>query len=372
MKKLFVLLLIIVFLTQINIFAISQHTDYLNESKKDEVVNYVKNQIIDLYSEYYSIPKIDVEIEYVDASNNGLIVHTFVNFTKILKIKSAEDLPFVKGMILELENIEDNYEKMIKSSYINSVIRDLQNNYIGIEQEETSEFAVKISTELKRANNYEQEYSMFFIGDDGSTATIQECKLPNEELMINGGKDKIKKLKFLKNELRTTSVAQDYDRILARDYVRTWTDSCGACHCFECDPSKSVYNPKFQTHHKRDCANYVSQAINAGGIETNSKWRPGLDTWDNTGHSRYGLVDYLVDNDLFFKTSDKYKACAGSVIMWLGKNTSHVGMVDQNDTITMTYCSHTNDRKNYSFKNFSGIEFYVPTWDSYSGTWISQ
>ncbi|MDD7339656.1 MAG: hypothetical protein PUG50_03610 [Eubacteriales bacterium] len=133
MKKLFVLLLIIVFLTQINIFAISQHTDYLNESKKDEVVNYVKNQIIDLYSEYYSIPKIDVEIEYVDASNNELIVHTFVNFTKILKIKSAEDLPFVKGMILELENIEDNYEKMIKSSYINSVIRDLQNNYIGIE-----------------------------------------------------------------------------------------------------------------------------------------------------------------------------------------------------------------------------------------------
>ncbi len=372
MKKLLVIILTIVFFTQINIFAMSHKTTYLNESKKEKIVNYVKNQIIDLYSEYYNIPKIDVEIKHVDASNNELIVHTFVNFTKILKIKSAEDLPFVKGMILELENIEDNYEKMIKSNYINSVIRDLQNNYIGMEQEETSEFAIKIPTELKRANNYEKEYSMFFIGDDGSTATIQECKLPNETLMINGGKAKIKNLKFAENELRTTSVAQDYDRILARDYIRTWTDSCGACHCFGCDPSKSVYNPKFQTHHRRDCANYVSQAINAGGIETNSKWRPGLDSWDYTGHSGYGLVDYLVDNDLFFNTNDKYKACAGSVIMWLGKNKSHVGMVDQNDTITMTYCSHTNDRKSYSFKYFSGIEFYVPTWDSYSGTWISH
>ena len=53
-------------------------------------------------------------------------------------------------------------------------------------------------------------------------------------------------------------------------------------------------------------------------------------------------------------------------------------MVDANDTVTMTYCSHTNDRKSSSFKSWtsanrdSDVKFFVPVWDSYANAYTPR
>ena len=83
-----------------------------------------------------------------------------------------------------------------------------------------------------------------------------------------------------------------------------------------------------------------------------------------------------MDQGFFFETSNKYKAFAGSIIYW--NQYSHVGMVDANDTVTMTYCSHTNDRKSSSFANWTSakrdtdVKFFVPVWDSYDEVYTPQ
>lgn len=78
----------------------------------------------------------------------------------------------------------------------------------------------------------------------------------------------------------------------------------------------------------------------------------------------------MVDQGFFFASSNKNKAMAGSIIYWTSY--SHVGLVDQNDTVTITFCAHTNDRKSSSFKNISDVSFYIPVWDSYGGVWTPQ
>jgi hypothetical protein len=53
-------------------------------------------------------------------------------------------------------------------------------------------------------------------------------------------------------------------------------------------------------------------------------------------------------------------------------------MVNANDTVTMTFCAHTNDRNSSSFKNWTGsteetdVKFFVPVWDSYAGAYTTQ
>ena len=61
-----------------------------------------------------------------------------------------------------------------------------------------------------------------------------------------------------------------------------------------------------------------------------------------------------------------------SAVVIVGDGQGHVGMVDQNDTVTMTYCGHTNDRLSMSFKNSTGVEFHVPVWDSHTGSYTPQ
>ncbi|WP_217563408.1 amidase domain-containing protein, partial [Paenibacillus sp. GbtcB18] len=67
--------------------------------------------------------------------------------------------------------------------------------------------------------------------------------------------------------------AVTYDRIAARDYANKWTSYTTNASGYD----TSKWNPKYAKHTENggvDCANYVSQAIYAGGIPTDSPWKP--------------------------------------------------------------------------------------------------
>ena len=89
---------------------------------------------------------------------------------------------------------------------------------------------------------------------------------------------------------------------------------------------------------------FVSQCLVYGGLPTDSKWKPYTEPWKTTGNAGNGIRQYLTNNGLFFHSTNEKEAFAGSIINWLnsdGTNAGHVGLVDQNDTATMTFCAHT-------------------------------
>lgn len=377
MKKIIVSLLMVslIGLMQISMATGVDSTEMkLTSAQEIAITKQVKNSICDSYSEYYKIPEISVEIEDTEIDGENVIVNVKASFTKILKAKTPMDLPYVQGMIEQQKEITSKKERKKVRKYVKSLVQNLKDNYIGVEQGENAHFELKIPMNQRTLKMHLDNYEMDFVGENGYRASMKEYTPQNASTLKSNGIKKIKSLAA--NDFKVTSVvrttdAKDYDRVDARDYIRKWTDACGSCHCSNCS-SSDIYNPKYDNYHNNDCANYVSQAIYAGGISTDGTWAPGKLAWVNTGSSSsyYGLTDYMVDEGYFFNTSDKMKAFAGSIISW--ENFSHVGMVDQNDTVTMTFCAHTNDRYQSSFKNYSAVEFYVPVWDSYANEWTTQ
>lgn len=79
----------------------------------------------------------------------------------------------------------------------------------------------------------------------------------------------------------------------------------------------------------------------------------------------------MTNNGLFFHSTNEKKAFAGSIINWLnsdGTNAGHIGIVDQNDTATMTFCAHTKCRHSCPWTGET-VDFYIPYWDSYYNQW---
>ncbi len=162
------------------------------------------------------------------------------------------------------------------------------------------------------------------------------------------------------------SVIKNYDRVRARDYARDWSCTNGSLY-----DHATCHNPEYTFYASNDCTNFVSQCLVYGGLPTDSKWKPYTEPWKTTGNAGNGIRQYLTNNGLFFHSTNEKEAFAGSIINWLnsdGTNAGHVGLVDQNDTATMTFCAHTRCRRSCPWTG-EKVDFYIPYWDSYEGDW---
>lgn len=347
-------------------------------SKNEELItDYVCNQVIESYSEYYTIPSISADIVESNFESGEANITVDVEFKKILLVKSASDLPYVKGLESKLDIMTDHNAYAVAKNQIESIKKDLNDNYIGKEQSENAIFNVvipisNIEPNIQGFTNRETtNMQIYFKGETGEIDMLDFKPISEDELFNNGVEEMDLALKNIEMKSYIMSAsgktnpssAKDYNRIRARNYARDY--SCGKCT----ESPHRCRNKNYPFYNGSDCANFVSQAINAGGISTERNWKSGTNTWINTGYSSsiYGLKDYMIDQGFFFESSNKNRAMAGSFIYWTSY--SHVGLVDQNDTVTMTYCAHTNDRRSSSFKDIRNVSFYIPTWDSYGGVW---
>ena len=346
---------------------------------EQSIIDEVCSQVVESYAEYYTIPQISGVIREVEPVTGGSNYIVDVSFTKILLADDASELPYIKGMTAAIAEIENAALKSEAQQDLDTRIDELNTLYIGVEHEENSSFKVFVPIANTRTFNTDSDYTITFVTESGELP-MEAFKPQSEDELYQEGADAVS-LNTIVNTANVRTVtanktnpssATSYDRIKARDYVRTY--SCGKCG----SSSHSCANKDYTFISGNDCANFVSQAINYAGISRENNWKPYTTTWTNTGWSTsiYGLVEYMVDQGFFFETSNKYKAFAGSIIYW--NQYSHVGMVDENDTVTMTYCSHTNDRKGSSFKNWTSanrdtdVKFFVPVWDSYADKYTPQ
>lgn len=102
----------------------------------------------------------------------------------------------------------------------------------------------------------------------------------------------------------------------------------------------SNYNPNFPSYANADCANFVSQCLNAGGLSTDGTWYSGSYAWINVG----GMYNYLTGKGYKAYSSPAYSQyAAGDVIMF--GNLAHTMLcVGQNSAGTPLYNAHTTNR----------------------------
>lgn len=346
---------------------------------EQSIIDEVCSQVVETYEEYYTIPEISGVIREVEPVAGGSNYIVDVSFTKILLADDASELPYIQGMTDAVAEIEDFALKAEAQNDLETRIDELNSLYIGEEQEENTRFKVFVPVVNTRASNADSDYTITFVTENDELP-MEAFEIQSENELYQQGAEAVS-LNNVANIANTRSVAANktnpssatsYDRIRARDYVRTY--SCGSCGM----SYHSCANSNYSFYSGNDCANFVSQAINYAGISREDNWKPYTATWINTGWRSdiYGLVEYMVDQGFFFESSNKYKAFAGSIIFW--NQYSHVGMVDANDTVTMTYCSHTNDRRSSSFRNWTGssddtdVKFFIPVWDSYANEYTPQ
>ncbi|MBW6409713.1 amidase domain-containing protein [Clostridium sp. YB-6] len=96
-----------------------------------------------------------------------------------------------------------------------------------------------------------------------------------------------------------------------------------------------------------DCTNFVSQAINFGGIETTKIWKPYTNSWVRVEE----LYSYLIYNKIGFEITEKSPMTKGSIIQFYNPKIgrfSHSGIITHTlSTGDYLYCCHSYNKLNY-------------------------
>ncbi len=347
--------------------------------------NRVLSEVTAMYSDSYYIS--DAAAEIVESKENLDGSMTYIvdaSFKRTLKQTSAYDMPYVQGLMEAKALLSDPHEISRAEDYIEIWVTELENYYIGVAQDTNATLSVTIPQEsmgLMYRNSVDDAVICVFddlFGEEYPLESLRPRSASEARSAAKAAITKVTERESLQVQSQDAnrgpippilSPIQYYDRVKAREYARTWSCDRGISEYHE-----SCHNPKYIFEPNNDCANFVSQCIAEGGLPTDDTWNStvGNKVWYTTGNIFYGLRDYMKDMGYFFHSTDDYDAFAGSIINLLnsdGTNEGHVGLVDQNDTQTMTFCSHTRCRKSMRFSFYSNRDFYVPVWDSETGNW---
>lgn len=305
--------------------------------------------LIRAQTEYYDIVGTAVSNVAKSVKKDGSVdVYFDLTLTMCLKASSVYELPFIKGMISASDG-SDAAEKAI------SAAAEEYAEYIG----RTSDF------------NYQLKAS--YLGD-GSVSSVSSLNfseyLPLEQFypesaaqMEAHGAERYQVT--LENLRDMPPLTIPYYRIDARDYADTWTSQASVtmvCPHGRTNLDYSYYNPAYSYYCHQDCANYISQAIAAGGIPSGGTiWYPGSAAWigvENFFNFFYNTAEYW--------NASNYTNCnAGGIIINVNSNgvRYHVNMCVHNDTVTKKYSAHNKDHRQQVYTNTywgsEATEFYL-------------
>jgi len=372
MKKIIALGLIMSIISTIYCFNTFAHelneSDYINNTTEEKAIDVVENFITEAYSEYYTVSDFNSQIDSKSVQDDMLEVVVKSNFNKILKARSTDELPYIQGMqtsVNELIRLRSN-ESTIGKYILNNQVSML-NEYIDKKQEENAIF--KVSYRLDDVSLENPNLEVFGVDE---FISAQYFIPETSEKLYTKGKNELKEnidttiaeLQTANPDLNTEDIlnlnipkamAIKYDRIAARNYANKYTSECGNSY------NTKYWNPNYVWHTESggvDCANYVSQAIHAGGIPTNNTWKPESTAWINTGRNNVnGLTHYMVNAGYFTKVTRNTCAAGGFISH---TDFSHVIFVVANDTVTMQFSSHTADRLKASFAGnyYKNFDYY--------------
>ncbi len=292
--------------------------------------------INEMYSDYYNI--LDVRaVEFVpeDEEFTDMDKFYFVTIEKKLKYTSVFQLPFVSGMKKAVEELGNS--KKANRIY-NKKTNELK-EYIGKKQIEHNIFKVT----FEELDNFEKIKIQIATYHDKTSAEL--LKPPSFEQMIKDG------FSYIKQSLRTDPKKISYNNYKAISYSDRHSSNP-----YKTGINKRCWNKNYKEY-ENDCANFVSQCLYAGGLKETSKWFPGSFYWIRTGSPKYanisGVSNYMQKIKKFYKTN--YSGLSAGGFICLIKE-SHVVFVSSNDSVTVLFNGHTNDRKRISFPHLNQSE----------------
>lgn len=278
----------------------------------------VKDVLTEQYSKYYKVNNVKVQFDCIHKDDKKIDAHVLATVTKTLKAKKVEELPYVKGMLKKVGVDNFSYESKAKtdetlvkvnngkmnnssiakaSKFIEKKFNDL-NGYIG--KEDDTSLILKVSADT--SNDIIVEDSITIMAENIDTFIPVEDLLPksSEEMEVSGSTDMQLEMDSV-DEGYSPSLYTNYNRIAARDYANTYTSNATTCdvHGSSC-PANVVQNrskwnlaayPYYDALCHNDCANYVSQSLNAGGIPKDNYWKYYRSEWANT----VSLKTYMVN-----------------------------------------------------------------------------
>lgn len=340
----------------------------LSKSLNIESQNFTTQEFTKLL---YSTDVMNEIVEDIDVTQimSNIDIAAFESFTAPTAKTTATTL---NGTVDE-KKLVANAVASIVTNDIASFVEDIEDTYIGT----TSSFNLGFRVELDANGNIVNIGYAILDGytDDMSVVTPRSA----EDMMadgvqqfngyINSAVDSVSKISATSMTPMATSPFT-YSRLDARDYANTYTSNAKSRTCTNtsCEnynktirQDTSKYNSDYEWYCCNDCANYVSQAMFAGGVPTDSEWDAGEYAWTSCS----SMKKYFVDTKEWWSASDFAKCSAGGVAMLFGNTGSpyHVVMIVQNDTVTRTYSGHTNDRLKLAYSSSASfgadsVEYY--------------
>lgn len=271
-------------------------------SPEDAIIDRILDEVTELYTDVYTISDASAYLMDQTMDENGNTVYIVeTSFKRTLKAASALEIPAIAGMIEAKNQLKDPAEIQVAEEYIAARIADMEENYIGVEQDTNITLRVTLPAALPASAS---------LNGVITPETIEvECGIGEEEygpldgIAPRNAADQRETGSALVEEAVSSaslmaargtphnSAILDYNRIAARNYARL----------FSCDKGirtdhPSCHNSRYKFFDENDCANFVSQCLENGGLQRDSQWYPYSSYWNTTGNSGSGLRQYVTNS----------------------------------------------------------------------------
>lgn len=349
MKKIIILVISLIMIMTSSISALEmsgiEENNYISISNSvyDKIFEEIRDIVLYKYGDLYSFDNFSYEIENERIDGDDILVDIDI-FTEMTLTKHPLEGQLIKSMNDKIALIANKAEKEYLQNEVDKIVKEVEELYY----DKKDDTLIKYTVRIENANNKNVikfdgvKYSLYYRTDVTYDKVILE---PVKKIIkINSDKEKINEnaenaiSSFLSSFNKITASSFTYDRLAARDYAI----------------DHATDEPEFSKANKQgsDCANFVSKALNAGGIPTDKKgkWYPSTDgttatcgtNWMRTGYyaGMGGVVPYMVDKEYFYEQSDESKVYAGSIMYW--NDESHVALVTYGDTVKIKYSQHSN------------------------------
>ena len=337
----------------------SSHVDQSNVESSIVDIAYkdIRDQIMHDYDELYNLDNFTYEFTPREAQGQHFFdIDIFVDMT--LTRHPAES-PFVKGMTQALEESSNGSEKEMLQKEIDAYVQEIQEQYLNVPNRSTFTYTIGLDNMQLSSLDQTPEYQIYYRTDTENEIVLIEneklAEVENVAAKFQEGYNAIEDIKISQSSQNSLMASVTYDRDAARDWARDNYDE----------------DPEYPSAHVQgtDCANFVSKAINNGGIpqDKKGKWYqaakwggwPG-DHWFRTGYNgKTGVTIYMKDKGYFSKTSKESKVNHGSIMYW--NKTSHVALVTYADGSTIKYTQHGAKQTKDTVYKTENASFYVPS-----------
>jgi len=315
----------------------------------------------DNYGEFYDMQNVSADIVRVFENDSVIRYTVALSCETMLKFDSVDELPFVRGLNSTLisRNAQSN-ERAAIDAYIDEIDANLG---------EYRDLTVDVVIAIDKADDA-APWIMYY--QDGMETTLYEIDVLalDAQEMYAAGRNAASDIVSAYTAPAGRGYAS-YNRINARDYALSYSSNPTQCydHGTSCPDSivsdRSKWNNSVYPYHSifmhNDCANFVSQAMSAGGLPESGTWfrtkNVTTQSWGAAWTSVSSMKAWMTDSSRKYWDASTFAACnAGNILL---TSSTHVVMVTLNDTVTHRYTGHTNDRKDYAFSNVSGYLYYT-------------